>query len=153
MMKTLLTTIFSLITLIAFSQASATSFIVHCDSFPDEFHWQIEDLSGNVLYSQNPFLPNQATVASFYITTGNYRIHMTDDGCNGMTNASFTITNDYSVVYVPVNCGCDSTYEFYIYIPDCEVTYPACSTDLDHDGFTGVSDLLIFIEQYGQTCD
>jgi len=161
-MKTLVTFMFALtIGVNAFSQDYATM-VWSTDADPEDVEIYIIDTNtSDTIYS---WIGLNETPYSFYSQVisfpgGEYTFKIIDNDCDGWessTMLSFIYENNEVAVSLTglefQNMGgCEAI--FYRNFIDMSCDCNSCRTDLDNDGVTGVSDLLIFIASYGQTCD
>lgn len=150
MMKTIITTIMLALGVMASAQMQYTiqwrpdyaeqlSFVlIHEDTGDTLFSWI------NLGYSQ---LNNNHTII---LPVGITRLDVTDIACDGWGCYGYMsfVNPNGNVIYVDGNFNCTQSLQIVV------LEYPEpCPTDLNGDGYTGVEDLLIFIPQYGQTCE
>ena len=150
-MKTLLTIIMITVSLIAKSQATYT-ILFWTDANPEEFTMTVtnDDTMDTVAVYSN-LSPSALSGVTISLPVGTYSFHMDDSGGDGFTNGMVAMASQYGIVFgVLGNYGSYTANTIMVEEYD---PCPYCRTDLDNDGMTGVSDLLIFIAAYGQTCD
>ena len=150
-MKSLLTLIMLAVSLIAKSQAMYT-ILFWTDANVDEFIMTVtnDDTMDTIAVYSN-LSPSALSAVTISLPVGNYSFHMDDSGGDGFINGMVAITSQYGIVFgVLGNYGSYTSNTIMVEEYD-PCTY--CRTDLDNDGMTSVSDLLIFIAEYGQTCD
>lgn len=134
-------------------QWKTVSFILNTDSNPTQTHIYLHDANDSLIFEGYGVYADTVNIWQVALS-GQYTVTVDDAGCNGINSNGLVIIDDYSSYVVPIT-GCQTTFEFYVYLRDFEVEVPAptCPTDLNHDGITSVDDLLIFISEYGNTCD
>jgi GEVED domain/PKD domain len=114
---------------------------------PTSWNWQLDGTTGPAT-AQNP-----GEVC--YDQPGSYSITLTASNAQGSSTASATI--EVTACEVP---GCmypnASNYNPNATVDNLSCLFPCaatdCPADLDTNGFVGVSDLLLFIADYGSTC-
>jgi hypothetical protein len=114
---------------------------------PTSWNWQFNGTTGPAT-SQNPG-------EICYDQPGSYTITLTASNAQGASTISETI--EVTACEVP---GCmypnASNYNPAATVDDLSCQFPCaatdCPADLDDNGFVGVSDLLLFIADYGTTC-
>lgn len=132
------------------------TFLFMADSLPEQYSYQLIDLQSNqVLTTQNIIYSDTCQAMNISLSTGNYRVVVTDTQCDGISTVGLIIVEDWNQ-YVVTLSGCQTQFDFYVLSHECEYLVDcnnSCPTDLDFDGTTGVSDLLLFINEYGHPCE
>lgn len=125
----------------------------------DEFHFSIHDIINDVpIFTGNSdYNDNWVYVMNFEIPNGQYLIQVSDEFGNGLTGGAFTIIdcNGFEVWSVIGNFGYYTEAEWNLEITDncCITEIDSCPSDINNDGYISVSDLIIFIGDFGQTCN
>lgn len=150
-MKYLLTLALIVLSLIGKAQ-NYTMVINTPSSAGDVIHWSVtNNATSSVAYEYTHTNAGQLTVHMMTLSAGTYTFEITTTNCNSFSGGCYALTSSDDVIaYGNSSFGCISTQQFTVVDHPC---INDCPTDLNNDGITSVSDLLIFIGEYGTICN
>ncbi len=137
---------------LAVSGQNVCTFIIYTDAQPQEMHYlAIENSTGDTLMNVFGFTPNVVTSWMGSMPNGQVTFKVTDSAGNGFTNGFAGMVHNNSMLWhVSGNFGFQHTaVTTFNYYNPCSY----CRTDINSNGITDVDDLLIFISEFGNTCE
>lgn len=153
-MKTLLTTLFWFtLGVNCFSQNWCTISLYTGDDGNQLSFDVIHNASGDTLFHGEGYTDNAVHHYTLNLPDGVTRCDIHDSGCDGFSDHTIMLMSFPLGVFWHVieDFGCEISRATYLeYYDPC---YDACPSDLDEDGIVGVSDLLLFIADYGTICE
>jgi len=141
---------------------------INFDALPYGFSWMLVNLDtgelidGDTNYQNDEYSCDSITY-TYCLPEGNYELVLEDLFGNGMHYAGcppnfedgsiYTILGNDTLTSAEGDWGDDEILPFYIGPPPVECPDYPCRLDLDNNGLVGVSDIILILNQFGQSVE